>query len=356
MSKIINRNNPYWLVNFFTDFYHSRKGKRYSPDTPEYQFIYRLLDQFKPGYCYLDYNPKKKGEVPIASLEDSQIPQTFKLRKFELKFSTCNPVRGPFYIVNIWMVSNIIPNIIQYMDIYKRSIESKNLDLIEEDIDIDQCTYLTFFGNNNDFNLVILEDIANFAFQFYEPFHLSNGKFNNLLRKDAIKDTDEKIILNNILGEHIFPGVSTKMAFLAIMQSIFINILIGNSLSVYLKFDSNSIDEDGYPEDILLKDLDIISLAGIERAIMKERKIDLIQASVIMKRAFFDYVSPSYIAKDIEKDQYYDIVKIIDLIDFINKEELEKKPYTEAAMMLSEEFRSVFERVNPKLKITDILL
>ena len=38
---------------------------------------------------------------------------------------------------------------------------------------------------------------------------------------------------------------------------------------------------------------------------MKERKINLPQASVIMKRAFFDYISPSYTAKDIEKEVYY---------------------------------------------------
>lgn len=343
MREVINYNNPYWMVNFFTDFYHSRKGKRYSPDTPEYQYIYRLLDHFKPSCCYLDYNPKKKGEFSILSLDELDIPQTFKLRKFEIKFSTCNPIKGPFYTVNVWMVSNVIPNIIQYMDIYKRCIEVGNSDLIEENIDIGQCSYLTFFGDNNDFNLIILEDLANFAFQAYEPFHLPGGKFNKLLRKDAIKDTDEKIILNNILGEHVFYGISTKMASLIMMQSMFINTLIGNSLSVYVKFDTNTVNEYGDIEDFLLKDLDIIVLAGIERAIMKERKIDLPQASVIMKRAFFDYISPSYTAKDIEKDSYYDIIKLIDLIDFINKEELEKKPYSEAAMMFLDEFRAVFK-------------
>lgn len=349
MSQNINYNNPYWMVNFFTDFFHSRKGKRYHPDTPEYNFIWKVLNIFKETYCYINYNSKNKNEYSILSLEGADIPKTFKLKKFEVKFSTCNPVKGPFYIVNVWVVSNVIPDIIQYMDIYKKYIEVGNTDFVaEENLDIPQCSFNIFFGNNNDTNIILLEDLANLAFRIYEPFHLPDGKFNRKLRKDAIKDTDEKIILTNILRDHIIVGAATKMASMIMCQSIFFNTLICNSLSVYVHLNTGLVDDDEYSDggSILIKDLDLITLAGIERALMKERKINLSQASVIMKRAFFDYVSPSYMAKDIEKEVYYGITRLIDLIDFINKEELEKKPYTEAAMALADEFAYIFKNKN----------
>lgn len=344
-NKKINYNNPYWMVDLFTDFFHSRKGKRYSPDTPEYNYIWKILNSYKDLYGYMYHDSKKKG-TSFLSFNGKDIPKTFKLRKFEISFSTCDPIKGPFFKINIWVVSNIIPNIIRYMDTYKKYIEAGNTDFVpEENIEIAQCSFCEFMGNNNDMNYVFLEDLANFAFKTYEPFHLADGKFNKLLRKDAIKDNDDKIIFTNILGKHICLGVCTKFATLIMSQSMFLSTLLSNSLSVYINIDmGGDVDEYGnYTGDFVIKDLDMIALAGIERAIMKERKINISQASVLMKRAFFDYISPSYTVKDINKETYYGITKLIDLINFINTEELEKKSYTEASMALLDEFQTIFK-------------
>ena len=345
MNKI-NYNNPYWMVNLFTDFYHSRKGKRYSADTPEYNYIWRILNSYKDLYCYMTYDSKKKDNMSIVSLDGMDIPKTFKLKKFEISFSACDPIKGPFYKINVWVVSNVIPNIIRYIDTYKKYIEVGNTDFVpEENIDIAQCSYCEFMGNDNDINYVLLEDLVNFAFRSYEPFHLADGKFNKLLRKDAIKDNDDKTILTNILGKHVSMGVCTRIATLLMSQSMFLSTLLSNSLSVYVNIDmGGDVDEYGnYTGDFVIKDLDMIALAGIERAIMKERKINISQASVLMKRALFDYISPSYTAKDIKRETYYGITKLIDLINFINTEELEKKSYAEAAMALLDEFQFLFK-------------
>ena len=338
----INYNNPFWIANFFTDFFDSDKGESFSNSTPEYQYIRTLLNEFKMNYCYMDYE-YNKAEYSIISLDDLDVPDDFKLRKFTINFTSTEKQGPPYYVVNIWMVSNVIPNIIEYIDIYKQYIEADNADLVEDNLDLTQCSYLTFMGDDNDINIVLLEDLINLSVIAYEPFHLPSGKFNKLLKKDAIKDLDEKIILTNIFKNMITNGTASKLANLVMAQSAFAGFLIGNSLSVYAYISTINGSEDDENSSMLINDTDMILLAGIERAIMKERKFTQAQASVLLKRAFFDYICPSYTATDIEKEDYYSITKLIDLVDFINKMELDKKPYTISSLALMQEFKRVFK-------------